>query len=241
MENPNLKQPKHSVVILVYHRSPQLVEMAQRCVDSVKKNSPEGTEIIIVDNGSTERHNWEDYCDTYIRFDRNMGISRGWNMGIVVSRGKYITVLGDDTEVPEEWLDGMAKCFDNPDCGVANPHVEHLPVGVGIKHDYKWFSGACFMVTKDVLLKTGLFRDDLYFPTDSEDRDFWMRIYKAGYKCYKNFDVHVKHAEGQTTKADDLHAEKPKTKQAFVDEWGFDSDEVFCGDRDIYEVLKTQS
>ena len=237
MNNPNLTIPKFSVIVLFYNRTPELLEMTKRCVESVKKYSQD-YELILVDNGSTVRHDWENHCDTYIRLKENMGCSGGWNAGLKVSRGKYKVIIGDDTEVSPNWLEGMAKCFEYPDCGVANPYVEHLPIGIGIKEDYKWFSGACFMVTQETLDKVGYFRGDLYFPTDSEDRDYWMRVYKAGLKCYKNFGVKIKHLEGQTSKAPDLGGQsRSKNAEIFKKEWGFDSDDVFCGNDNIANHL----
>lgn len=237
MENPNLKTPKFSVIMLIYNRTEQLRDMAIKCMESVHANSQD-YELIIVDNASTVRHDWENHCDTYVRLNKNYGCSGGWNAGLRVARGKYKVVIGDDTQVSKGWLEGMAECFKESDCGVSNPYVEHLPIGIGIKHDYKWFSGACFMVTQETLDKVGYFRGDLYYPTDSEDRDYWVRVYQSGLKCYKNFSVKIRHLEGQTSSASDLGGQsRGKNAEIFKQEWGFDSNEVFCGDKDIYDAL----
>lgn len=237
MENIHKVKPIHSVIMLIYHRTPELVEMARDCIESVKKNS-EGAEIIIVDNGSTQRHDWEKQCDTYIRFDRNMGISWGWNAGLKLARGKHKTVIGDDVLVPPGWLEGLRKGFEQPNCGVVNPYVEHLPMGIGLVENYKWPSGACFMLTQETIDKVGYFDYETFFPTDHEDWDYWTRVYQAGLKMYRNYSISVKHREGATTKASDLNDSKQQTKQAFTDKWGSDGVDVFCGDAPIENLLK---
>lgn len=209
--------------------------MAIRCAESVRKYSQD-YELIIVDNGSTFPQVWD--CNQYIRFDKNMGISRGWNAGLLLSRGTYKVIIGDDIEVSKGWLEAMRECFENNDCGVANPYVEHLPVGFGIKEDYKWFSGACFMLTQNTIDKVGYFAEHDYFPTDSEDHDYWVRVYKSGLRCYKNFSVKIKHLEGATSSAPHLGGKsRSKNREIFRKKWGFDSVAVFCGNESIYDAL----
>lgn len=240
MKNPNLKKYTYTVGILIFHRTPELVEIGEKCLQSVLDTvDREDTQIIIVDNGSTERSDmWEKHADVYVRHHENLGVSAGWNSIIKHAKGDFIAILGDDTEVQGDWLAKMAQCFFTyPDCGVSNPYVENLPVGVGIQEDYKWFSGACFMLTARTINKVGFFRDDLYFPTNYEDTDYWCRVFKAGLKLYKNFGAKVRHLEGQTTKAKDLDSAKIGTRKAFLEEWGFDPIPYFTGDKDIHTKL----
>lgn len=230
MENPNVTKPKHTVGILIFHRNEKLVEMAKSCVASVRNSSDmDQTEIIIVDNGSTVRFDWENYCDTYIRFHKNMGISHGWNAILDNARGEYITILGDDVVVHNGYLEAMLACYDNKDCGWANPHVEHLPAGIGVVENYKWPSGACFMLKRSVVEKVGKFAEHLYFPAQFEDTDYETRVYKAGYKIYTNFSLTVQHLEGQTDGAPDISVHFEDNKKRFIAEHGFDPIPVFYG------------
>jgi len=230
MDNPNLIKPQYSVIMLIFHRTPKLMEMAFDCAASVKNHSKD-YEFIIVDNGSTERYVWEKECDTYIRFNQNMGISHGWNTGLRVARGKYKVVIGDDVLVREGWLDAMAEAMEMPMAGMVNPHVEHLPPGQGIVEDYKWPSGACFMLTQKVIDRVGYFDQDTYFPCNFEDHDYWTRLLKAGFKIYKNHAMTVRHKEGQTLHAPDLSKHFNEMKRRFMAKHGFDNQDVFCGDK----------
>lgn len=243
MENPNLKQYKYTVGILIYHRTQALVDMAIECLDSVLRNIDRNeTEIIIVDNGSPVRSEaWEKNADTYIRFNQNMGISHGWNALLKHAKGKYIAILGDDTKVRSGWLEGLQEAMDQPQCGVANIHVEHLPVGIGIVENYKWFSHACFMLTQETVKKVGYYREDLYYPCNFEDHDYLTRIYKAGLKAYVNYGKSIQHLEGQTVHAPDLSEHFDRLKKVFIEQHGFDNQAVFCGNDRIENYLQTTS
>lgn len=241
MTNPNHKQYKYTVGILIFHRSQKLVDMAIECLGSVLSNIDRNEcELIIVDNGSPVRSDvWEKNADTYIRFNENMGISRGWNAILRNARGKYINILGDDTKVRPGWLQAMQVAMDMPQAGIANIHVEHLPPGIGVGENYKWFSHACFMLTQATIDKVGYYREDLYFPCNFEDHDFLTRIYKAGLKAYVNYGKSIQHLEGQTVHAPDLSEHFQRLKGVFMKEHGFDNQLVFCGPQDIHEALQT--
>lgn len=230
MDNPNLKKPKYSVIMLIYHRTPELVAMARDCAASVRNNS-EDFEFIIVDNGSTVRHDWEAECDTYIRVKENWGCSHGWNLGLKVARGKYKVVIGDDVLVRKGWLEAMAEAMEMPQAGMVNPHVQNLPQGVGIVEDYKWPSGACFMLNQRVIDRVGYFDEDTYFPVNFEDVDYWTRLLKAGFKIYKNHSMTIMHKEGQTVHAPDLSQHFNEMGKRFREKHGFDAQAVFCGDQ----------
>lgn len=241
MENPNLKEYKYSVIVLIYHRSQDLVGMTLNCLGSVFNAIDRNeTEIILVDNGSTVRHKWEDIVDTYIRFNENKGISRGWNAGLRLSRGKYKVILGDDVVVRPNFLQALQKAMDMPECGVANIHVEHLPADIGCKEHYRWFSGACFMLTQNTIDKVGYF-DESIFPCNTEDWDYWLRTYQAGLKLYRNFAMSIQHKEGQTVHAPDLSKEHQRLMTNLRNKYGFDPTGVFCGEEDIYEALGLQT
>jgi GT2 family glycosyltransferase len=226
---------KYSVIILIYHRTPELVEMGQNCLASVLNTiNPKTTEVIVVDNGSTVKGDWSGA--KYIDLKENKGISAGWNAGIKASKGKYVVILGDDTIVHGDWLKELEKCFKEPRCGVANLHMEHLPHGIGIKEDYKWYSGACFMLSRETIKKVGLFDENIW-PCNWEDADYWLRVYKAGLKLYKNFTISIQHLEGATLHAKDLSAYFIKNKEYVVKKHGFDPTGVFYGIDSIYKRL----
>lgn len=240
MENPNNKQIKYTVGILIYHRTQELVDMAMECLSSVINSiNKDETEIILVDNGSTVRHDWEKYVDTYVRFNQNMGIARGWNAILRLAKGQYVNILGDDVKVRLGWLEALKKAMDMPDCGVANIHVQNTPAGMGIVENYKWFSGACFMLTPKTIKEVGYF-DETIFPCNTEDWSYWIKVYQAKLKLYVNYAMSVQHREGQTVHAPDLGVHNQRLLRKLAKEVGFDPIQVFCGGRDIHEALQSK-
>lgn len=229
---------EYSVIILIYHRTPELVAMAKDCLASVINTvDRSNTEIIVVDNGSTVKSDyWEKNADKYIDLGENKGISAGWNAGLKAATGKYKVVLGDDTILHGNWLEELRKCFDEPDCGVANLHMEHLPHGKGIVEDYKWYSGACFMLNQNTIDKVGYFDEEIW-PCNTEDWDYWIRVYKAGLKLYKNFTLSIQHKEGQTVHAPDLSAHTQMLLDRLSKRVGFNPTDVFCGNLSIYKAI----
>lgn len=230
MTNPNLKKYKYTVGILIYHRSQELVDMARNCLASVINSvNREETEILIIDNGSTVRTDYfEKNADTYIRFNENKGISRGWNTILKLARGKYITIINDDIIVHGNWLEELQKAMDMPQAGVANVHVQHLPHGQGIVENYKWFSGSCFMLKQKTIEKVGYFDEEI-FPANWEDIDYWLRAYQSGLKLYTNYGHSVQHLEGQTVHEKSISQHFMKNKEYVVKKYGFDPTSIFYG------------
>ncbi len=138
-------------------------------------------------------------------------------------------MLGDDTIVHGNWLQELQKAMDMPQAGVANVHVQHLPHGEGIVENYKWFSGACFMLTPKTLEKVGYFDENIW-PANWEDTDYWLRVYQNGLKLYTNFQITVQHKEGQTVHAKDISERFLKNKEYVVRKHGFDPTPIFYGD-----------
>lgn len=89
--------PKISVIIPVY----QVEKYLERCVESVKKQTIQDYECILVDDGSTDRSG--EMCDSYGRepnfsviHKKNGGLSSARNAALVIARGKYICFLDSD-------------------------------------------------------------------------------------------------------------------------------------------------
>lgn len=218
---------KYSIVMPIFHRNKIVQTYAKECVESVKRNS-KNYELIVVDDGSTLDTSWfRKNADVYVRH-KNKGVSPSWNDGIKISRGNYIVVINDDIVVPGGWLEDLSFTFQIiKGAGVAGPAVEHLPNGTGITENHVWFPGSCFMLSRDVIDKVGLF-DEGFAPFYFEDSDYWARILKSGLKMVRNNNIFVQHKEGQTVKDLSRDEQYQRNYQKFVDKHKFDPISVFC-------------
>ncbi len=75
------------------------------CLSSVMKGMPYDSEVIVIDNGSTDG-SWDEARRKFpsaicIRNDRNRGVAPGRNQGISLSRGRFVLLLDSDVVVSE--------------------------------------------------------------------------------------------------------------------------------------------
>jgi len=182
--------PKVSIIIPTYNRLPMLKE----AVDSVLAQDFEDMELIVVDDGSTDRTVEE--IKRYggrvklLQHSVNKGVSAARNKGILQARGKYLAFLDSD----DLWVEGKLKIQvtfldDNPHYPLCytdeiwirkgkrvNPMLKHakysgwifekcLPLCI--------ISPSSVMIKRTLFSKVGLFDEAL--PV-CEDYDLWLRI-----------------------------------------------------------------
>ena len=97
-----------SVIVPVYNGE----ETISRCIDSVLNQEFEDFELIIVDDGSTDKTS--EICKAYggsIKYIRkeNGGVSSARNVGLKAATGKYILFIDSDDYVMPDYLRSMEK------------------------------------------------------------------------------------------------------------------------------------
>lgn len=105
-------RPTFSLVFLTWNPGEAIIET----IDSVRRQSYDDYEIVVVDNDS-EDDTPERIRDAYpdddsIRLfenDRNLGFSQGINRGIEESVGRYICCYNHDTQFPDGYLRTLAE------------------------------------------------------------------------------------------------------------------------------------
>ncbi len=111
-----------SIIIVNYNASAFLRE----CLQSLQKTKPSAltTEVIVVDNASTDdsvamiRKDFRDV--TVIASNENLGFSRGNNVGLAKSRGRYVLFLNPDTGMEKNVLETITAFMDKtPNAGAA--------------------------------------------------------------------------------------------------------------------------
>jgi glycosyltransferase involved in cell wall biosynthesis len=199
-----MSTPLVSVVIPTRCRE----EYLRQAIESVLKQENVEKEIIVVDNGPSERTHLlcRNYPVTYVRQDPK-GPSAARNLGVLHARGELLAFLDDDDLWPEgslgirldEWkcgprntlVVGRARRFvATDDCGIrfldSIDESRHLLV-----------LGASLM-TRDSFLKAGGFDESI---EAHEDTDLWIRIKSSGTRIsyIPEICLHYRRHEGNVT------------------------------------------
>ncbi len=122
-----MQRPDVTIVILNYNT----FRLVHQCIQSTLAETQKvKMEIIVVDNGSSERDP-EDLKKLYpeitlIKSMENLGFSKGNNLGIQRANGKYILLLNSDTLLKNDAV-SICKFFldDNPNIAVATARLEN--------------------------------------------------------------------------------------------------------------------
>lgn len=102
-----------SVIMPVYNSE----EFLEKCIQSILEQTYSEFELIIVDDGSTDR-SWDICCkyannDTRIRCYKvsNRGVSEARNYGLFRATGEYIRFIDSDDEMPKDSLEKLIQPF----------------------------------------------------------------------------------------------------------------------------------
>jgi GT2 family glycosyltransferase len=181
-----------SIVVPAYITKPQQLAMSVKCISLAKKYTALNYETIIVETGSDCLR---DEADIHIYEKDKTTATRSMNNGFKIARGDYVVLLTNDVYVTNKWLECLLDCFKLKDCGAATlasnqfNHVKEDKIEEG-----NWFSVA--MIKREVFDKIGYFDED--FTGIFDDTDWLLRMYKAGWRMYRNFNCVVEHLVGQT-------------------------------------------
>ncbi len=121
-------KPVLSVIIPSFNRADLLI----KCLRSLELYAPLHTEIIVVDDGSTNSiisetsHLFPGV--RVVRLQRQSGFCIAANAGIASATAAIIELLNDDTEVTAGWADAALDCFRDPHVVAVAPLVLQLDV-----------------------------------------------------------------------------------------------------------------
>ncbi len=93
------------------------VDLLRACLRSLRASSFVDYHLWVVDDGSTEPIApvvaEEAPGGEVIRFERNVGLTRGLNRAIARGSAEYVVLLNNDTEVEPGWLESLVRCADD--------------------------------------------------------------------------------------------------------------------------------
>ena len=212
-----------SIIIVTHDR----LEYTKKCLKRLRRHTPELHEIIFVDNASTD--GTVKWLQSQIKEDKNcrlienhnedVGLARGRNQGINMSRGEFIVLLDNDASVSDGWLSALRDCWKYaPAAGIIGPMTNSA---AGLQQvsdascqslDYldkyaakfkerfhhrripqRNIAGFCMMFKRALAENVGLL-DEGFGETRFENEDFCLRAAMADYQNYIAGDVFIHHS-----------------------------------------------
>lgn len=190
--------PLVSVVIPLYNKEPHI----KRAIDSILAQKIQDFEIIVIDDGSTDKSAdiVKSFTDPRIRLiqQENAGVSAARNRGVQEAKTDMIAFLDADDEWKPEFLETILRLRKNhPEAGAYAAAYEKCDEnGITIRIDYReipsapWegllqsyfltaalgkmpISASSVCVPKTILLKYGGFQEGVWVWEDSE---LWGKI-----------------------------------------------------------------
>lgn len=195
-----------SVVIPSYNEEANI----NRCVASIRLNNAGKFpfEIILVDNGSTDRtvRKAESLGIHIIKNEsgKRCKIAQLRNMGAKQAKGKIIAFLDADMTVPDNWLETAWRFFRQGFEGALG-FVEAIPPEAGWVgkvwgerdlHRRKKTTNVDFLPGRNILINHQVFKKIggfNQFLLTSEDKDLTVRVMQAGYRVISIPDIIVTH------------------------------------------------
>lgn len=265
-----MKKPLISVVIPTYNRKKTI----GRAIDSVLNQTFSDFELIIVDDGSTDgtleyvtEKYGEDSRITYIKLEKNGGVSNARNVGAEEARGEWVAFQDSDDEWLLDKLEKQYAIIKDVDKSVGMVYARILMLYASgeravipnrsIKNDY--ISGDIFpvllqmplvpaptiLVRKTVFLERGGYDTTL---KSWEDYEFSLRIAEK-YKvilvddaltvAYESADsVNSRHAEQLRLMTVLFNRYMPFYKKYGFEQYWLNLAWSFAGVYDLYDVLE---
>jgi GT2 family glycosyltransferase len=211
---PGIPAPVCSVVIPTYNGR----ELVARCLQSIARHRPADSrlaiEVVVADDASNDgTAAWVAEAHPGVRvvsLERNAGFCAAANAGIAASRGRFIQLLNNDTEVAPGWIEAGLAPFDDATVGAVAPLVlvrsqphrvdsagdSYALAGWPVKRGHGQraalfasrpveevfgASGSSVFYRAEALRKAGPF--DPLFGSYYEDVDLAFRLRWAGYRC----------------------------------------------------------
>jgi len=211
------RKPLVSIIIVNWNGG----EVFQKCLESLSEIDYRNTELIVVDNGSTDGSEKLAKKAKIIKNKKNLGFAPANNQGFKISKGEYVLLLNNDTVVNKDFLSKLIERMEQDETiGVLQPKIfmmrkkgrldnagsfftrigflEHWGFdkkdGKEFQEEREIFSakGACMLIRREVIEKVGLFDAD--FGSYFEESDFCWRVWMNGWRIlfYPKAKIHHK-------------------------------------------------
>ena len=190
--------PLVSVIVPCYNSGKTL----SRTIDSVIRQTWKNIEILIINDGSTDRSTIEllGYLSTkpkiIVHSQSNKGLASARNSGIRISKGEFILPLDSDDWLDDDAIKLMLDAYNqNNRNSIIFSNIKLEGEKIGVKETYcnpfeQMFSNQlpyCMLFPKGVFDEISGYDESLLFGL--EDWDLNLRLLISGYKFTKNNNV----------------------------------------------------
>jgi len=180
-----------SVIVTAFNAEPWI----ERVVDSVRQQSYDRVEIVVIDDGSTDRT--RELVSTLGEEDRRVtlaacehaGTAKALTAGLRRARGEFVCLLSHDCYAVPDWLDRVVDALSaDPSVGIVRGPV--LPARESevpfyhcmvVDHDSRSFDGVCIAYRAAALDAAGRHFDE-QLSRYGDDADLGWRILECGYR-----------------------------------------------------------
>jgi GT2 family glycosyltransferase len=212
-----------SIIIPVHIIDEMLFNYTESCIEAIKKNTINKYEIILVDNGSSEKYlpalnsleqTTNGACINIVRLDQNKGFAAGINAGLKQSdpSADYIVLLNNDILVPPKWDEiflshkghgDLIACMSNVASGQQEVtggywgNFDKWAIDFNRRHVGEYIESerlAFFCILiKREVFDKTGFLDEIFNLGSFEDDDYSIRAKKEGFKLIVAKDLFVHH------------------------------------------------
>ena len=201
-----------------------LPEITKKCLEFIMENTPKIYELIVVAQSSNEetiRMLAEQHMKNKVKVlfcPEKEGFAGAVNLGIKISKGKYIAIITNDVFVHPNWLEPLLKTLkEHPEYGWVSAQILQ-PDGMP-----RYFNIACSLISRTAIEKVGLLDERFNEGKGFEDDDWYWRFLKAGYKPHGVIASKADHPMPESTYAKEGNLEEKHeiNRQKFYEKWGF--------------------
>lgn len=218
---PTSETPEVSVLLVLFNQA----ELTFQCLRSLTAALDRPSEVILVDNASSDRtRELLDRIDgaRIVRNAENLHFVRGVNAGAALARGEALLLLNNDTRVrPGSIAAAASRLAEEPDLGAVGGRIVLLDGTLQEAGSIVWRDGAAaghgrgadpwapeFQFRRDVdycsaaflMIRRELFErlsrfDEAFAPAYYEETDLSLRIREAGFRVGYDPRIEVRHFE----------------------------------------------
>ncbi len=240
---PTSEEPRVSVILVVCNRA----ELTLPCLRSMAERTGIDFELIVVDNGSTDRtaalFDRVDGARVY-RNDENLYFIHAVNQGAAEARGAQLMLLNNDAILLPGAIDRLTATIESaPNIGVVGGKIVFLDGRLQEAGSIIWNNGTCsgygrdddplaapYMFRRDVdycsgallLTRKDLFDrlggfDSVFSPAYYEETDYCVRVWDAGFRIVFEPGATILHYEFASRSPDEASELQMRHRQIFVE------------------------